>query len=335
MPPETPEEIAADQALDAKLGAFFQADTPAEPGPAEPEPQPEPEPEPGSDAAQPRDEKGRFAPKTEPEPQELFAGKYRSPKELEAAYKELETRLGTQGQELGDLRRTLEETLDQRLTQLQETAQQNQFAATAPALVQNLVDEGRYQEAAGYALQSGNNILYSQVMSHWATEEPFNAYAYDNHLRQQALLQTVEQKLAALGEPLQQQTTQREMEQAMAEFATDKPDMAAVAPEMLKVAEESPRILQLLQDRDPKVRVEVLDYLYTKARGRVSDTLTAAKQQADEQAQAEAREAKTQATVGASATAAQPKTERDKWRDEFRKVLFDDATSIRSGLTAE
>lgn len=329
--PETADEIAADASLDAKLSAFLEsetADTPtSEVGPAD---EPVDEPQAAAEA--------EVEPEVEPESvEDLLAGKYRTPEELAAAYKELESRLGSQGQELGELRKQLEESFDERFNKFEQTAAQTQLAASAPSMIQDAVDEGRYQDAASYALQSRNDALYMEVMNQWAEQTPYSAYAFDASLRHQDTIASVDARIAAVSEPLVQQTTERAIEQAVAEFAADKPDLGAVFPEMMKVAESSGQILGLLESNDPQTKVEVLDYLYTKARGRLGDTLAAAQQQAADETQQAARQAKTQATVGNPVTASQakPKTPQDGFRDEFRKILFDDSTSIRSGLTSE
>lgn len=358
--PETAEEVAAAEQLDSKLGAFFQAemadqqaDTPSDDGPAaetaEPEasePQPEPEAEPEVEAEAeaekpepPRDDAGRFLPHkfTDPEIQGLVEKYGGDVNQALKAAVEAQRLIGRQGQELGELRKQMEETLEQRLTQFQQQTQQAQYA---PSMVQSYIDDGNYYAAAETARQTGNQALLGHVLSSWGADSPYEATVYTSALQQQEFARQIEERLGQfreMAQPITQITSQQKMGQALTEFSEGKPDMQQVAPEMLKVAEQSPTVVALLAQDDPQVRAEVLDYLYTKARARIGDTLATAKQNADAQAQDEARQAKQQATVGSSATGSQakPKSKQDTFMDEFRKVLFDDSTSIRSGLTTD
>ena len=123
------------------------------------------------------------------------------------------------------------------------------------------------------------------------------------------------------------------------EFAKTRSDVQGLAPEMMRVAQENDALINGILT-DPNVRNphdQVFRFLYNEARDRAGDTLaTAANRAAAEQQEAD-RQAKTTAHVGSNATTSQtkPKTGVDAFKAAFREVLFDDPTSIRSGLTTE
>jgi hypothetical protein len=305
--------------LDAQLG--LEPETPAaaaeEAQPAEEQP-PETEPQ---DEGRPRDEHGRFLPKEgEPEPeaeqtveQQLLAGRFKSQEELEKGYLELDREMGARNERWQELKQLQQEFGDYRQEQ-QQYQQQQPMLAAAPQMLQNLIDEGEYVQAANVAAQlPDQGLAYQQVVNAWRQVDPNSANMYELVQQQRWEAYQAQQQTSGL-------VAQQSMSQAMETFSRGKTDLEAVAPDMLKVAEESPRILQLLQDPDPQIRVEILDYLYTKAKDRVGSTLASAQTQAVAQQQAETDAAKRQAYVGSNSqrVEADKKSPGEQWLEDMK-----------------
>lgn len=260
--------------------------------------------------------------------EELIGGKFKTQEALVEAYQRLEQELGSRNKDWQELNQ-LRDQLGDFQQQTQQQFQTQQVAATAPLLVQQLVDNGDYQQAADVAAQMPDQgLTYNRVMAAWADlnygGDPSGARMYQIAAQQQALLAQQQQQMYQLAQTQAQTQAQQAMTQAFTDFSRDKPDLQAVAPEMLKVAEASPKVLALLQDNDPQVRVDVLDYLYTKARGRVSTELGDATQAAAEQQKQETNAAKKKARVGSASQTVPTNepTEADQWAED---IGLDDA----------
>lgn len=274
----------------------------------------------GTSEQRARDEQGRFTShqdagdETEEQPQEeLILGRFKSHDDLANAYKELESEFGRRNQDWQELKQ-LREEISGLPQQWQQTQQQQQVAASAPQAVQQLLNEGRYREAADYAASvPDQGYLYGQVLQNWGRDDPDQANTYQQM-----------QWIAHQQQQLLNVANQTALETAYNRFSAGKPDLEAVAPAMLEVAQESPKVLQLLQDPDPQTRIEVLDYLYTKAKGRVSTELTGAASEAAKRQAEEANAAKQQAFVGTGTRRVEPETptEGDQWLDS---IGFDEA----------
>jgi hypothetical protein len=254
----------------------------------------------------PRDEHGRFVstkdePVVEAEQQEaerLLAGKYKTVEELERAYQSAESRLGQSGSELGELRQAVQELR----AQLQP--QEPQYN---PETLQEWFDQNPHQvgtvasNAAQQVLEGnqGAQDLLDAALVAWGDLDPVGAKRFER------------QFIAAQVRAEQTQMTSAEAQATRAwndaaqQFAQDHPDMNQFAPKMMELADQSPAMVRLLQDPNPGTRLEALDYLYTKAKAAVGDTLQAAKVQVDAEAAQAVDQAIQDATV-ASATTTNP-----------------------------
>ncbi len=334
MPPITEGEVAADQALDSKLEAAFESevattasDTPAEEAGPEPEETEEEiedtEEEPEAPA---RDEKGRFVSKSQDPRVQTLLEKYDGDvdKALVAAA-EAQSLVGRQGQEVGELRRQLEA--------VQQSLQQPRYDASA--LAQLIEDDPA--KATTLAYQAGDTATAAMALEAWKEADPFAAAVWVNDQRNAEFARQVDERLSSATGPLQQRAADQDYQDALTRFAREHPDVDQYLQTMQEIAKETPHIVKMLaEDPSAEVKVEAFDYLYTKARGRVGDTLASAAREAAQEDQQSQEAAKQQAAV-ASATSSTEKTTQkkpiDEWHEQFSAFLKDDSTSLSKGLT--
>lgn len=342
MPPQTEEGLAADKALDDKLGAFYASET-ADSGPDTGTPAEVEAPEAPVETPETPDAPVTPPSEAAPDDPEVAAvlQKYGGdPNKALRALVDAQSLIGRQGQELGDLRREFET----QIAAVQAQQQQNQYAQQAPSAINAALEQGNYYAAAEAARQVNDPMLYQQVMTAWTADpdQTFGALAYHSALAAQdaeaRVLAAMDQRYGALNDatqPLLQQNAQDNFQREFLSFGRGKNDFEQVAPAMLQVAQENSALINtLLSSDNPNERQQGYNYLYREARDRVGDTLAqAADQVATEQQQA-ARDAKTQATVGSASSQSQakPQTNLEKAKEEFRAILFDDSTSIQRGL---
>ena len=331
MPPLTPEEQAADVALDEKLGAVYKQETAAtqpdtsveEAEPEETEVEVEEVEEVEEEAETPRDDKGRFASK-DPDI-EGYLAKYGGDvdKALKAAV-EASSLIGRQGSELGELRKQFESFQQ---AQAKPRIDQNAFA--------QLIEDDPAQ-ATVLAYQAQDTAATATALRAWSEESPFAASQWVTDQRIQELQGQFDQRLQTATAPLQQRVAGQVVEEVLTAFAKEHPDVDQYLGTMYEIAPESPLVLEVLKRQDdPKAIREVYDYLYHKARGRTSETLaTAVANTAKEEQQAN-EAAKQQASVASatSSTETKKQSRTDAWHSQFSEFLQDDSTSISSGLT--
>jgi hypothetical protein len=243
----------------------------------------------------PRNADGTFAAKATQEetPAEtearLFAGKYKTPDELEAAYSELQSLTGRQGQEIGEMRRLIEQVQAQTQPQpqpvqaesLQERLYENpheiipMIQNAHAAALRGDASAGQVRNIALATLRDVNAVAAEEV-SQWVAQSTFQA-------QQQQQTQAQSQLDGA-------------WQQAAEEFAASAPDFNNLAPQIAELAgrPENADLLKLLEVGGPQARISVLRVLYNEARGQATDTLNnlsqeiAATHAADEQRAAQA-----------------------------------------------
>lgn len=355
MPPTTEDGLAADQALDSKLEALYASET-ANSGPEQDTPAEVEAPETPVETPQAEER-----PATEPSesPSDDSAAKIlakygNDPEKLASAYAQLESKLGLQGQELGEYRREVDTRIAEvqrqaaeQIAQVQAQQQAAQYAQQAPSAIGAALEQGNYYAAAETARQVGDALAYQQVMQAWYADpdQAFGAAAYFQQIAQQEsenrILQQIDSRLGGIADnvqPLVQQNAQQSFEREFLTFGRDKDDFEQVAPAMLQVAQENNALInQLLASDDPGTRQQGYNFLYREARDRVGDTLAQAATTAATTAAEAARTAKTQATVGSASTSSQskPQTKVEEFKAGFREILFNDDTSIARGLTRD
>jgi len=226
--------------------------------------------EPGA-GAQPNPEAGEPQPAAEPsgEPK-LLAGKFESPEKLEEAYTALEAKLGTQGSEIGQLRRQQQE-FDQLREQLLYAANNPQPATNNPQ--------------APAPPQSAEEIIQAEFGS-WDEEkqEAFMTDLYTNGPEAMSeafkpLLNTaIEQMKAEVGQFKTELSSQvgpiiadrqfNEKAQTFAEagaaFAEQNPDFNELRPQIGAMLDADPELAEMLDAMPPE---RAIPMAYTLAKG--------------------------------------------------------------------
>jgi hypothetical protein len=180
---------------------------------------------------------------------------------------------GRQQQELGELRKLVEQRLPE-----PEPAPQPQYDPDALEtwFVENPT---KIPQVAEEAYMAGNEQVLNAAIAAWEdVDRPARARS------------SVEDRCRRGARELAIETQQRdqvvvEWNQAAEQFAESHPDLDQVAPKMRELAPQYPHMLQILRTGDPDSKIEVLDFLYEKARGQNADNLaTTARTIAREQA---------------------------------------------------
>jgi hypothetical protein len=219
----------------------------------------------------PRDEKGRFASlKADDLSPDIRAYLDAHGGDVAAALKdatEAQRVIGRQGSELGDLRKAVDQI---QAAQGKPRVDTNSFA--------QLIENDPAQ-ATVLAYQAGDTAAAGMALQAWKDEDPFAAGQWVTDQRIQELRSNFDQRLQSTTAPLQQRVAGQDFEDALTTFARANPDVDQYTGTMQAIAQESPRILQILKD-DPSVeaKIEVYDFLYNKARVRDTGRLAEQKQ---------------------------------------------------------
>lgn len=197
----------------------------------QPEPQPDAQPEPQGDvpeggmvdaAGRLRDaETGAYT--TEAALQRKYADRFDTPEELEQSWLDLNSKVGSMANEVGQWRQ-MGEALQQQLQQQNqpgymsddELSQWDEYAVERPL------------EAAEKARQSGNQMLYERVMDTWYTEDPKAASRYETTVALTRYQQMQEERLGPALQPLQDQYRQQSFSQAVLAARAQLPDFDTV-----------------------------------------------------------------------------------------------------------
>jgi len=264
-----------------------------------------------------RNEQGRFV----TERPEWLPPQFKTVEDYNRSYSELQSVLGRQGQELGELRKIAEKIAAQ--------PQQANLGQLGNALEEN-------PEAVAYwAAEQGNEQILDQAVAAWtqkALDEGDavalrNAQRFDRDIELARMKYEFSQEVTPSIEQVRQEAGKRALALARRELATKYPDfdqvMESVSEE--EVAGLDPASLGQLQKTDPKAALEMV-YRWVSV-GRKATT--ASEKEAEK---AEALAAKRAATVATSSSS--PAT-REKSNIEIFKeeILKPDAHSVHYGLT--
>lgn len=199
---------------------------------------------------------------TETDTEKLLAGKYESPEALERAYQELQSKFNERDGEIGEVRR-LREELDSLRGRVD--APQHDYDALISA---------NPAAAAQLAYEAGDAYHLNGALEAWKDEDPFAAAVWYSNTRNEArmaqLAQSYEERLSVHD----QGAARADLSSAMSEFAKVNPDLEAIAPTMVEIAEASPNVLALMQSDDLATKLEVFDFLAVKARARLGVAAT-------------------------------------------------------------
>ena len=259
------------------------------------------EAEPGEPAAEtaterPRDpETGQFLPK-EPEEDKLLAGKYKDVEQLEQAYLEAQSLLGSLRNDQGELRSQLE--------QLTEAVAQRQ-----PQNVQDFeaLLQTDPQQAALYALTVGDQAAYARAKSEWNDLAPGAPAIWEQNLQLQQRLNEMEARVTGLQGPVTEQQNVRVVAEVYRSLSSTIPDFEQLADQRSEVAGELASsgydwATPALESGDRRQIEVALKSLTDLARARASGNLVEQARVAAETHVAATEQAKREAIVGSAST---------------------------------
>lgn len=201
----------------------------------------------------PRNEKGQFVAKDDPDI-EKFLAKYDGDitKALKGAA-EQSSLVGRLGQELGELRSQVE----------QLPRQQQQY----PADLIESDPSAVAQQLAVQSFQSGQDPeahpAYKAVMREWYDQDPYEAAQFERTLDRVRFQAEMEQRTM----PVQQTLRQQQEQQAIMDFARRNPDIPEYADQIQQLAAQNPVLGRLLESEDPTEKIGALGVLYQLAKG--------------------------------------------------------------------
>lgn len=282
-----------------------------------------------------RNEKGQFvAADQEPEAAEAEAAPDLNV-ELETLRKRLADKdefISRQGNELGDLRKAVEERFE---TLSQQVGQ--------PAFNQDLIDADP-ASATRLAFEQGNQQALAVAYNAWKDEDPASAGAWAAYTAAQAEMrqreEAYEQKLAALEaritpvqEASQAQHTEQRVREISSKYGADEISAFIQSSALTDLASEFPWA-QAAMTEDP---VGTIESLFLVHRGRTADTHSRTAQEVARETAEQAEQATQDAYVAsastATATTAEPKTEADLIREGMIARITHKESVWRDGWT--
>lgn len=275
------------------------------------------------DEDRPRDEQGRFVAKERPE---WLPPQFKTEADFVKSYGELQSVLGRQGQELGELRKLAEQIA-------------SEPRAQAPiGQIQAALDEN--PEAVAYwAAENGNDQVLDQALAAWtqkAMDEGDGSALVDSQrfareIDLARMRQEFAQEVTPSIEQVKQEAGKRALAIARRDLATQYPDFDQVLQSVTEaeLAGLNPQLLADLQKTDPKAALETVYRWVSVGRVASSQTQDAV---ATETARQESLAAKRAATVATSTVV--PATTDKTSVERFKEMLLEpDAHSVHHGLT--
>lgn len=231
----------------------------------------------------------------------------------------LQRKAGEQSNELGDLRRMVDE-----LSQLRETVQADyqQRQANQP-LDQGTVDwfdEQLMQNPYGaieYARQQGNNLLFQRGLAQWKEMQPYEAAVYTNNLNNAQLRQEVEQRVNAAS----QLPADANMHMALQNVRASHPEYVNYDDSIGETLAKYPYMQKAVENAyasgDREQLEGALETLYALAQ---RDTLANIALTGDAPETATTSAEVVAPTVSETHEPAPEPSPMDKWREEFRQT---------------
>jgi len=276
-----------------------------------------------TEGEQPRDEQGRFVAKERPE---WLPPQFKSEEDFARSYGELQSVLGRQGQELGELRKIAEQISER-------TPQPQNFGQLQGALEEN-------PEAVAYwAAQQGNEQMLEQALAAWnqrALDEGDavslrNAQRFERDIELAKLKYEFSQEVTPSIEQVQREAGVRALALARRELSAKYPDFDQVMESITESDVEGldPQVIGQLQKTDPKAALETV---YRWAVVGRSSTAAASEAHADEAEKEAALQRKREAAVAtsSSAPARGEKSAKEALKDF---MLTPEPHSVHHGLT--
>ena len=220
----------------------------------------------------PRDEKGRFLPAAEPVveevvpelPPELILGKFRSNDELAVAYRELESFKGQQANEIGLLRRQVEQIAAQ-------TAPRPQ-TYDADAIVEHFTENPTsILPAIEQAYQSGDRALVHLGIKALDDMNPVLAGELRTEIAKRDAIAEMSQQM----QPAMAQAESADIQARAQTLANRYPDIGdfLASPELATLAEQFPLAKRAITEGSADDRFSAIESLYLIQKGRATDNL--------------------------------------------------------------
>lgn len=261
--------------------------------------------------------------------------------EIETRRKNAESKIGEQGNAMGQLRRELDELRGElrARTETQPVGQQN-LPDIPVDKIEEMIEEHGGLNVAIWAVNNRPD-LYERVHRVWRVDEPDEAadFRLDYKLQQQRLELEKSRGGAQPDEWVASQKQAAAINQTVEDFASKTADWQAVAPHMLAALEQAPaRVQKMVNSEDPEERLDGVSIVADKARLLAAGKLGAT---AKEKQTAAARERKKSATVasGSLRPTGPPGSDSEEMSSEerikaFKKELMEtETTSVSEGLT--
>jgi hypothetical protein len=270
--------------------------------------------------------------------EEKFGG---DPAKLAKSYRELERKLGEQGNELGKVRE-LEAQLNELQAALRTGPQQQ--PQQQYAVDDEWVEEVAMQNPAAYAqwaIQNAQPQVYNAVMDAWFEESPRQALELALELR----LQHERQRVQAEIQPARQMAQNNQFQDAFQEAWTglkgelsqhgvdlDAEGDAVVAEAQRQYEEGKHEFVAALQSADPSKIKGTLENLYILSRGRQAGTLTNATVESARQEAAKAADLKRRTATMRPSSGTVAGGKQQSAVDQFKERMLQNPTDIASAL---
>ena len=294
-----------------------------------------PEPtETAPETERPRDEQGRFvAVEEEPappptEPERLYAGKYRSPEELEQAYEHMQQLQGRWKPEMDALQEQIAQ-LGQQVQTPRTTFNLNELYEEDPA------------SAADAALAAGDQGSYQRVLQAWSSEDPGAARQYVSIQAARYEAWQARQEAQQLREQTSQQSYGNALEVAWKQVEREIPELESLREVMAAEAEAAQQVAgepiytPLLESGDPAKIAYAIRTLANNARERMTDTQRARAAELARTHAAETVRAKAEAIVASATTTAPDPPQPKSYGDSFLEELQADDQARADGFRVE
>lgn len=302
------ETLTATEAASETEQPAKEEDSPAEPAAA-------------TASERPRDpETGQFLPKETAEEQgeRLLAGKYRSTEQLEQAYLEAQSLLGSLRNDQGELRAQLEQLTE-------AIAGQQQYQRPVQDFEQLLATDP--QQATLYALTVGDQQAYERAKAEWNELAPGAPALWEQNLQMQQRLNELEAKVTGIAAPVVEQQNTRVVADVWRSLSQQIPDFENLQAARSEIAGELAAsgydwVTPALESGEkPKIEA-ALKSLTDLARARASGNLVDQARAAAVEHVAATEQAKREAIVGSASTSmsdAPAKTPGERLAESWRE----------------
>lgn len=298
------------------LDADTEIEVTEEPHPEEPEAAEEPEEELEEEVEE--EDSPQFSPDIQ-----AFLDKYNGDvsKALEAAVN-AQSKLGEQGQELGELRRMVQELGEK----IPAKTPQSPFV---PAEFQDAIVENPEQWAL-WAVQNENQAVYDQAMNEWYEQAPARAARFERAMEMQMLEQRLQQQYQPVTETVAQQQNANAITSAHRALSQKYPDFQQVLESATEgeLAGIDRNLLAQAQQTNPEAALELV-YRWVSAGRETEAARKAQRKEASRQAKKEAAAVVT--GEGSSDSKPEPTT-MDKLKEA---MLSPEPHSVYHSLTSE